>query len=125
MRPKNKKLYPGRLVVSATGHVQYGETIKEAAKREAKEELGIDLKDMQVLFTEPKRLDESKPYLLCAPVLAAYDGEIKPNPQEVDVERSGFYKKAEILEMLEKPDLMTPSVRTLLNWFFSHEKITE
>jgi len=41
-RSMNKDLYPGYYACSATGHVEYGESYEEAAKRELKEELGIE-----------------------------------------------------------------------------------
>ena len=41
-RSMKKDLYPGFYTASATGHVDYGEDYDEAARRELKEELGID-----------------------------------------------------------------------------------
>src|SRR6476469_3563494 len=42
-RPPNKPSYSGRWTSSAGGHVELGETYKEAATRELKEELGLSL----------------------------------------------------------------------------------
>lgn len=41
-RSIKKDLYPGYYACSATGHVEYGESYENAAKRELKEELGIE-----------------------------------------------------------------------------------
>jgi len=41
-RSMSKDLYPGYYTGSATGHVDYGEDYDDAARRELKEELGID-----------------------------------------------------------------------------------
>ena len=41
-RARDVRFYPGRWSASVTGHVSSGETYHEAAKREVKEELGID-----------------------------------------------------------------------------------
>jgi len=41
-RSMKKDLYPGCYACSATGHVEYGESYEEAARRELKEELGIE-----------------------------------------------------------------------------------
>jgi len=42
-RADTKKLFPGRLDAAATGHVDPGETVLEAAIRETSEELGLRL----------------------------------------------------------------------------------
>ncbi len=42
-RSLSKDLYPGYYTGSATGHVDYGETYRQAAQRELNEELGIDV----------------------------------------------------------------------------------
>lgn len=44
LRSDRKKSYPGYWDISASGHVISGETYKEAAERELKEELGIKTK---------------------------------------------------------------------------------
>jgi isopentenyl-diphosphate delta-isomerase type 1 len=41
-RSMHKDLYPSYYTGSATGHVDYGEEYDEAAKRELREELGVD-----------------------------------------------------------------------------------
>lgn len=44
-RSKNKIAYPGLWDISGAGHVSSGETSLEAAKKETREELGLDLPD--------------------------------------------------------------------------------
>ncbi|RMD45906.1 NUDIX domain-containing protein [Candidatus Pacearchaeota archaeon] len=44
LRSRKKRLFPGLLDVSAAGHIDSGETPRQAALRETKEELGITLK---------------------------------------------------------------------------------
>lgn len=41
-RSQSKDLYPGYYACSASGHVEYGESYEEAARRELMEELGIE-----------------------------------------------------------------------------------
>jgi len=41
-RSESKDLYPGYFTGSATGHVDYGETYDQAARRELEEELGVE-----------------------------------------------------------------------------------
>src|SRR3989344_1498741 len=52
-RSANKEAYPNQWEISASGHVSAGQTSLEAARRETKEELGLDLPDQafQYLFT--------------------------------------------------------------------------
>lgn len=44
-RSNNKRTWPGRLDISAAGHIDLGETPLEAAIRETEEEIGIDTVD--------------------------------------------------------------------------------
>lgn len=55
-RSKNKETFPNMLDVSFAGHIRSGESSIEAVKREAKEELGleIDLERLEYLFTYKK-----------------------------------------------------------------------
>lgn len=43
LRSMRKDAYPGKLDISAAGHVSAGETVEEGGKRELKEELGIQI----------------------------------------------------------------------------------
>lgn len=53
-RALNKSMFPGVWDLSAGGHVLSGETTKEAAMRETKEELGFhDFDGMKFAFMEP------------------------------------------------------------------------
>ncbi|MEM4389670.1 MAG: NUDIX domain-containing protein [Candidatus Micrarchaeia archaeon] len=40
-RALSKELYPGKFAVSASGHVRFGENVRQAAARELAEELGV------------------------------------------------------------------------------------
>lgn len=54
-RSKHVSTYPGRWTVSCTGHVSSGETYIEAAKREVREELGINSELVEVVkFISPR-----------------------------------------------------------------------
>jgi len=93
-RSLKKDLYPGFYTASATGHVDYGEDYDEAARRELKEELGIDAPLHRLgkvkSFSETER--EISMVYICR-----YDGPINLNRKEIteglfmsieDVERS-------------------------------------
>ncbi|MDE6284703.1 MAG: NUDIX domain-containing protein [Bacilli bacterium] len=46
------QLREGKLYTTASGHVDKGETLEEGAKREIKEEIGIDIQDDDLTFSE-------------------------------------------------------------------------
>jgi len=79
-RSMSKDLYPGYYTASATGHVDYGEDYDESARRELKEELGIDAPLQRLVkvksFSETER--EISVLYLCR-----YDGQIKFNEKEI------------------------------------------
>lgn len=56
-RSYDKKLYPGKLSVSVTGHVNAGEFSDQALRREIKEELGINDEDLNIKFMMSFRND--------------------------------------------------------------------
>ncbi|NQV08770.1 NUDIX domain-containing protein [Candidatus Woesearchaeota archaeon] len=49
-RPKDKEVYPDCFSMIFGGGVKYGETYEEAAKRELKEEIGIECDDLRFEF---------------------------------------------------------------------------
>ena len=79
-RSMSKDLYPGFFTGSATGHVDYGEDYDEAAKRELKEELGIDAPLLKLgkakSFTKSER--EISMLYICR-----YNGPVKFNAKEI------------------------------------------
>ncbi|MCS7120270.1 MAG: NUDIX domain-containing protein [Nitrososphaerota archaeon] len=79
-RSMTKDLYAGYYTGSATGHVDYGEDYETAAKRELREELGIDAPLRMIgkvkSFSETER--EISALFICH-----YDGELKYNRDEI------------------------------------------
>ncbi len=80
-RSVNKDLYPGFYTASATGHVNYGEDYDAAAKRELKEELGVDAPLRRLCrvksFSDVER--EISMIYVCR-----YDGPIRFDRNEID-----------------------------------------
>lgn len=79
-RSMKKELYPGYYACSATGHVRYGESYEESARRETMEELGVEAPLKEICkfkcFSEEER--EISVLYLCR-----YDEQIKPNADEI------------------------------------------
>lgn len=94
-RSMRKELYPGYYACSVTGHVEYGESYEEAAKREMREELGIEAPLKEICkfkcFSEEER--EISVLYLCR-----YDGQIEPNAEEIS--KGEFLSTEEVREVL-------------------------
>ncbi len=79
-RSENKDLYKGYYTGSATGHVDYGEEYDEAARRELKEELGIEAPITRICkfkcFSDVER--EISALYLCR-----YNGPIRFDREEI------------------------------------------
>jgi isopentenyldiphosphate isomerase len=95
----SKDLYPGYFTGSATGHVDYGEDYDEAAKRELREELGIDAPLLQLgevkSFTKNER--EFSMLYICR-----YNGLVKFNTEEIT--EGGFVSIESIKRSLKTED---------------------
>lgn len=55
LRARDKKLFPGLWDISASGHVMAGETPEEAAIREVKEEVGLDISKSDLILVEVRK----------------------------------------------------------------------
>ena len=53
-RSDKKEIFPGKYDVSCAGHVKSGESYEDAAIRELKEELGIEVKKGDLIFLEKR-----------------------------------------------------------------------
>jgi len=90
-RSMTKDLYPGYYTGSATGHVDYGEEYDEAARRELKEELGINAPLQRLGKVKSFTRNEREISML---YLCRYDGRIRFNAEEVT--EGGFYSAEDI-----------------------------
>lgn len=116
-RPEWKDIQPGKWDTAVGGHVDLGESVEQALRREVSEELGI------TDFT-PERLphyvfQSARERELVFPHRCTYDGEIKPS-EETD---GGRFWSREELEEAMKQDILTPNfVSEYQRLFGSKEK---
>ena len=112
-RAKTKRLWPDRETISASGHVDPGETFEQAAVREVREELGIELSESDL-----RRLGSFTGLSHCGPVFEVRsDRRPEPGPQELDAAQSRFVSVQELRRLLAEPDSFTPSgARALGIW---------
>ncbi len=110
-RAASKDIFPGRWDTSVGGHVTPGETPDQAIRREAREELGIDL-DGSGGVGGLERLeayiysDETETEFV-VPFQYVFAGVPQPNPEEV--EDGAFFELEDIRRRLrEHPDEFTP-----------------
>lgn len=96
-RSKRKDLYPGLYACSASGHVEYGESYEEAARRELMEELGVNAQLKWIgkfkCFSEIER--EISALYLCR-----HNGPFKLNTEEIS--EGKFVSVGEIKMMLKE-----------------------
>lgn len=105
-RSKNKDTFPGLYTISASGHVDQGESYDQAAKREINEEVGIkgELKFIKkVINDHPEHRQIQAFYLI------RNNGPFKIQYEEVD--EAKFFTIAEVKNMLPK---LTPTVKLAL-----------
>lgn len=107
-RGAGKSLYPGRFDLSATGHVQAGESRLDAAARELFEELGLRAKALTFLDTAPATRETGFEFVTLFSAGRVSDPP-HPNPDEVS---GGMFVDAVELAALVRDyrDMLTPGV---------------
>lgn len=108
-RALQKESYPGYFTDSSSGHVIWKRNIdlpqiKKSALRELEEEFGIPPKSVhKIRFYEISDEEDNKTrevaYIFFG--LVDFGINLKPNPEELDIEESKFYNKIELENMLK------------------------
>ena len=110
-RAQGKDTFPGRWDTSVGGHLGAGESPRQALEREALEELGLAVREL-------RERRELEPFLLRSrweseyvfPFRAVYDGELRPNPEEIS---EGRFDSPDAIRrrILAHPEEFTPHFR--------------
>lgn len=110
-RSIDKDIQPGRWDTAVGGHVDYGEAVDEALCREAREELGLDLRALG-----PQRLTALPPYVFQSDrerelvntfVVSVDEGvAITPDPGEIS---EGRFWPLEAIEAAVGQGILTPN----------------
>lgn len=103
-RSMNKDIQPGKWDTAVGGHIDYGETVEEALRREVREELGIT--DFTPQFITRYIFESTIEKELVNTFRTVYNGPFKPDTEELDGGR--FWPVEEIKVNLGK-DVFTPN----------------
>ena len=91
-RSLRKDTQPGKWDTSVGGHVAFGQTYEEAARREAEEEIGIVPGALEFLY--PSRIRNAVESENIRTYLHLSEGPFRPEPREIDELR--FWSRSEI-----------------------------
>ena len=117
-RAANKDIQPNKWDTAVGGHVDYGETVEVALRREAKEELGIHQFEPQFLFQYPFR--SAVEYELVNSFWTIYPLPLIPDAAEISEAR--FWDIEEIRTSLNK-GIFTPNFESEFVRLLAHPSI--
>lgn len=115
-RADRMKWYPGHWTISVTGHVSSGETYEQAAKREVREELGLDCELARVIKVKtpvwPYGSETEREFI------AIFEGKVSSPKIILSDESKGgeFVRFEELVKMTkEEPEKLTPDTLLALH----------
>ena len=115
-RAEWKDIQPGKWDTAVGGHIDYGESPEDALRREAYEELGINL--FEPLFIGKYVFESQREREFVYVHRTIYDGDIRPSTDELDGGR--FWTFDEIRDSIGK-DILTPNFESEFQKFFMNK----
>ena len=112
-RPEWKDIQPGKWDTAVGGHIDYGETPKEALRREVREELGIT--DFTPEFIGKYVFESLREKELVYVHRTTYEGQVQPSKDELDGGR--FWSIQEIRKAIGQ-GVLTPNFESEFQRFF-------
>ena len=103
-RSMRKDIQPGKWDTAVGGHIDYGESVDEALRREVREELGVT--DFSPIKITSYIFESAIEKELVNTFRTVYNGPFNPDPEELDGGR--FWAIDEILESIGK-GIFTPN----------------
>ncbi len=104
-RSAAKDTYPGRWDTSVGGHLAPGESPQQALRREAAEELGIEVSGAVLLGRYQQRDPEEAEHVTAFALVTSQ----RPRPRPAEIQEGRFFTAAQIDRLLERePALVTP-----------------
>lgn len=103
-RSMRKDIQPGKWDTAVGGHIDYGESVEEALRREVREELGVT--DFSPVIITSYIFESAIEKELVNTFRTVYNGPFNPDPEELDGGR--FWAIDEILESIGK-GIFTPN----------------
>ncbi len=103
-RSMRKDIQPGKWDTAVGGHIDYGENVEEALRREVHEELGVT--DFSPVLITSYIFESAIEKELVNTFRTVYNGPFNPDPEELDGGR--FWAIDEILESIGK-GIFTPN----------------
>lgn len=113
LRSHKKKFCPNHWSTGVGGHVQSGEDYDQAARREFREELGVETK---LVFISKDWYETGDLKKLITTFRAVYEGEFKINLDEV--QKIEYFSLETVRNMIGKGDKFHPELKFLLSKYY-------
>ena len=120
-RSKTKKTSPNTWTDSASGHIETGETYEMAIRRETKEEIGIELTDIEYLGEVPTKHDHNGADLTI--LNGVFKGQISSQTQfmlePIEVSDVKWIELNEVKSLIIKnPDDFSPGFKVIIKTYY-------